>query len=98
MKRKEFHSPTLRRTVKPNEPEYLKHYKDALLFELNFMNKQNCSCMGCHDKRRRIEKEPEEIFNLKVDENFQRKKHPTHPQKWGRGCWCEGRIHYRTIF
>jgi hypothetical protein len=54
---KEFHSPTLRRTVKPNEKDYLKHYKSALLFELNYLDKQKCSCMGCHDKRKRIEKE-----------------------------------------
>jgi hypothetical protein len=45
------------------------------------MNKQKCSCMGCHDKRKRIEKELEEIFNLKVDENFQRKRRGMHPQK-----------------
>jgi hypothetical protein len=65
MKRREIHSPALRRTVKPSEDDYLKHYKDALLFELIYMNKQKCSCMGCHDKRKRIEKELEEIFNLK---------------------------------
>ncbi len=64
MKRKEFHSPTLRRTVKPNEQDYLKHYKDALLFELNYMNKQKCSCMGCHDKRKTIEKDLKVIFNI----------------------------------
>ena len=61
---KEFHSPTLRRTVKPNEKDYLKHYKDALLFELNYMNKQKCSCMGCHDKRKTIEKDLKVIFNI----------------------------------
>ena len=61
---KEFHSPTLRRTVKPNERDYLKHYKDALLFELNYMNKQKCSRMGCHDNRKRIERDLNVIFNI----------------------------------
>ncbi len=61
---KEFHSPTLKRTVKPNENNYLKHYKDALLFELNYMSKQKCSCMGCHDKRKRIERDLNVIFNI----------------------------------
>jgi len=64
MKRKEFHSPTLRRTVKPSEKDYLEHYKDALLFELNYLDKQKCSCLGCHDKRMRIKKELKENFNL----------------------------------
>ena len=73
---KEFHSPTLRRTVKPNERDYLKHYKDALLFELNYMNKQKCSCMGCHDKRKRIEKDLEEIFNLKVEDQNETRIEP----------------------
>jgi len=68
---KDFHSPTLKRTVKPSEQDYLKHYKDALLFELNYMNKQKCSCMGWYDKRKKIDRDLKEIFNLKVDENFQ---------------------------
>ncbi|MCH8034602.1 MAG: hypothetical protein IH950_12715 [Bacteroidetes bacterium] len=71
MNPKEFHSPILRRTIKPDESDYLKHYEAALIFELNYLNKQKCSCMGCHDERKRIEKELREIFNLKVDENFQ---------------------------
>ena len=71
MNLKEFHSPILRRTVKPDETDYLKLYEAALIFELNYLNKQKCSCMGCHDERKRIEKELREIFNLKVDENFQ---------------------------
>ena len=71
MNLKEFHSPILRRTVKPDETDYLKHYEAALIFELNYLNKQKCSCMGCHDNRKRIEKELRKIFNLKVDENFQ---------------------------
>ena len=70
MQYKEFHSPILRRTVKPDDPDYLKHYQDAIIFELNFMNKQDCYCMGCQDKRQRIERELEEIFNLKVDQKF----------------------------
>ena len=64
---KEFHSPTLRQTVKPDESDYLKHYEAALIFELNYLNKQKCSCMGCYVERDRIEKELRKIFNLKVD-------------------------------
>ena len=67
MQYKEFHSPILKRTVKQDDPDYLKHYEAALIFELNFMNKQDCYCMGCNDKRQRIEGELKEIFNLKVD-------------------------------
>ena len=66
MQYKEFHSPILKRTVKPDEPEYLKHYQATIIFELNFMNKQQCSCLGCRDKRRRIEGDLKEIINLKV--------------------------------
>ena len=47
-----------------NRHYLLKHYKDALLFELNYMNKQKCSCLGCHDKRKRIEKDLNVIFNI----------------------------------
>ncbi|MGB5848212.1 MAG: hypothetical protein WBH40_06990 [Ignavibacteriaceae bacterium] len=64
MEQKEFHSPSLRRTVKPTEENYLKHYKDALLFELNYMNRQKCSCMGCGDKRGRIQIDLKVNFNL----------------------------------
>ena len=71
MQYKEFHSPILKRTVRPDDPDYLKHYQAAIIFELNFMNKQDCYCMGCQDKRQRIERDLKEIFNLKVDENFQ---------------------------
>jgi len=73
MKYKEFHSPILKRTVKPDQPDYLKHYKAALIFELNFLNQQNCYCSGCSVKREECEAELREIFNLKVDETFQRK-------------------------
>ena len=67
MNLKEFHSPILGRTVNPDETDYLNHYEAALIFELNYLNKQKCSCMGCHDNRKRIENELKEIFNLKVD-------------------------------
>jgi len=70
MQYKEFHSPILKRTVKPNEQDYLKHYEAALIFELNFMNKQDCYCIGCNDKRQRIERELKEIINLKVNQKF----------------------------
>ncbi len=70
MQYKEFHSPILKRTIRSDEPDYLKHYQAAIIFELNFMNKQECYCMGCQDKRQRIERELEEIFNLKVDQKF----------------------------
>jgi hypothetical protein len=68
MQRKEFHSPILKRTVKPDESDYYKHFEAALIFELNFLNQQNCSCSGCHDKRKLIEQDLKEIFNLKVDQ------------------------------
>ena len=64
---KEFHSPTLKRAVKPNENDYLKHYKDALLLELNYLNKQKCSCSGCHDERKRIKKDLREILNIDIN-------------------------------
>ena len=67
MQIKEFHSPILKRTVKPADADYLKHYEATLIFELNFMNKQDCYCMGCQDKRQRIERELREIINLKVE-------------------------------
>jgi hypothetical protein len=70
MKYKELTSPLLKRTVKPDEPNYLKHYKDALIFELNFLNRQNCYCSGCIKIREETETELKEIFNLKVDEKF----------------------------
>ena len=70
MQYKEFHSPILKRTVKLDEPDYLKHYEAKLIFELNFMNKQDCYCMGCQDKRQRIESELKEIFKLKVDQKI----------------------------
>ena len=76
MKQKEFHSPLLKRTVKPDETDYLKHYEAAIIFELNFMNKHDCYCMGCNDKRQRIERELKEIFNLKNDEKIQPKLTP----------------------
>ena len=67
MKLKEFHSPILKRTVKPDEPDYLKHYKDALLFELKYLDKQKCSCSGCHYKRKGIEKDLMVIFNININ-------------------------------
>ena len=73
MNYKEFRSPILQRTVKPDEPEYLKHYEAALIFELNFLNKQGCFCSGCHDKREKIERELSEIFKQKFDQSFQPK-------------------------
>ena len=69
---KEFHSPILKRTVKPDEKEYLKLYEATLIFELNFLNKQGCYCSGCHDRRECIEKDLIEIFNLKNEQKFQR--------------------------
>ncbi len=70
MQYKEFHSPILKQTVNPDDPDYLKHYQAAIIFELNFMNKQNCYCLGCQDKRERLEKDLKEIFNLKVAQKF----------------------------
>jgi hypothetical protein len=72
MQRREFHSPILKRTVKPDESDYLIHYEAALIFELNFLNQQNCSCFGCQTKRKKIESDLKEIFNQKNDQNFQR--------------------------
>jgi hypothetical protein len=63
MKLKEFHSPILKRTVKVDDPDYLKYYEAALIFELNYLNKQGCSCMVCYNKRKRIKKELKEILN-----------------------------------
>lgn len=70
MKYKEFHSPFLKRTFRPDEPDYLKHYEAALIFELNFLNKQNCNCSGCITERKKIKVDLREIFNLEVDEIF----------------------------
>lgn len=70
MQLKEFHSPILKRTIKPDEPDYLKYYEAALIFELNFLNQQNCSCLGCQEKRKIIEKDLKEIFNQKNDQKF----------------------------
>ncbi len=67
MKYKEFHSPILKRIVKPDEPDYLKHYEAALIFELNFLNQQSCKCSGCIAKREKIERDLQELFKLKVD-------------------------------
>ena len=67
MNLKEFHSPILRRTVKPDETDYLKLYEAALIFELNYLNKQKCSCMGCHDERKRIRKDLREILNIDIN-------------------------------
>ena len=67
---KEFHSPILKRTIKPDESDYLKQYEAALIFELNYLNKQGCQCSGCHDRRERIESDLREILNLKINQNI----------------------------
>ena len=70
MQRREFHSPIFKRTIKPDESDYLIHYEAALIFELNYLNQQNFSCLGCQSKRQRIEKDLKEIFNKKMIENL----------------------------
>ena len=70
MQFKEFHSRILKRIVKSDDLDYLEHYEAAIIFELNFLNKQDCYCMGCNDKRQRIDRELKEIFNLKMESFF----------------------------
>jgi hypothetical protein len=65
-----IHISPLKRTVKPDEPDYIKHYKEAFIFRLNYLNQQNCYCSGCIRIREETEAELKEIFKLKIDEKF----------------------------